>query len=149
MTATPENNGNPKRLDARAIFAASKGQILMEDVPVEQWDGTVTVRVMNAAAKDRFELIVAKASEVNVDLPEELKAVPPNWRALMATLCCCDQEGKLIFTDNVRIAHNEEGLWDDVNRVSDLDHDGLSVVCAAAMRINGMTDDHVKELAGN
>lgn len=139
---TPVVRDKPlRRLDSKAIFTASRQRILIEDVDVKAWGGVVSIRAMSATARDRFELTLAATRELG-------KPAPDNFRAFVIALTACDENGKLLFTDSVRIA-NEDKFLEDVSKVGELDPAGLDELLDVAIRVNALSPDEVKDLEGN
>ena len=62
---------------------------------------------------------------------------PAPWRAKLATLLLCDEDGKRLFTDK------------DVSLLSSWRPDGLVEVWAAGLQLLRVTDAEVQEDAGN
>lgn len=96
------------------ILAAQDMSI--ERIDVEAWGGTVCVRMLSGRERDRFEQWVSSGAGQPRD----------NIRARLASLTICDDAGQRVFTD------------DDVLALGDKSSAALDIVCAAAMRINGL-----------
>jgi len=102
-----------------------------EDVAVPEWGGTVRVRSLSGAERDRFEDSITQQNGKGVR--KDIK----NIRAKLVALCVVDESGKRIFTEA------------DVQALGRNSSIALDRVCEVAQRLNAMTDDGVAELAEN
>lgn len=74
------------------------------DVEVEEWQGTVRLAVMSAAAREEWEdFIRAGAVTEEVNGETRLVKLPPNATATLIALCWIDEEGRRI-TDKEKVA---------------------------------------------
>jgi hypothetical protein len=115
-------------------MALTKEQILAADdlsreaIDVPEWGGVVYVRVLTGAERDRFESdTVGSGKKVNM----------ANIRARLAVLCLVDGDGIRLFDDGDVIALGKKSA------------SALSRVFNTAMRLNGMSQSDVEELAKN
>jgi hypothetical protein len=67
---------------------------LVKEVMVPEWGGSVFVRVMNAAERDKFE-VATNASRVN-------------FRARLAVAVVCDEKGQKLFTEADMLALGQQ-----------------------------------------
>lgn len=92
-------------------------------VDVPEWGEYVNVRVITADERDHLE-VRAKSGRIGL-------------RAFFAAMCVCDDDGKDLF-DNTDIE------WLGKKSAAALDR-----ILEAGQRLNGLTDDAVKELEKN
>lgn len=114
-------------LTGDAIRNAS--DIRKELVPVPEWGGEVYVRTMRAGERDRFES--------DWEQRKRTGTVHENLRARVAVVCCCDEHGNRLFTD------------DDVSMLSEKSCAALDRIFAVAIRLNHLTNDAIAELEKN
>lgn len=113
-------------LTKEAILAAKDTNI--HSFEVEEWSGTILMRTMSGAARDKFEQTIAHEEDGRVD----------NIRALLLSLCICDEEGKLLFPSAA-----------DVEALGNKDGAVLDRLFKYAMGINGMNDGAVDDAEKN
>lgn len=96
---------------------------------VQAWGGTVHVRGMTGAERDKFEagIIQMRGKEQSLNLQ--------NVRAKLCVLTLCDADGTRLFEDN------EMALLAEKSAVE------LQKVFAVAQRLSGITQEDVDELA--
>jgi len=111
-------------LDKSAIL--SHVNLKTEDVDVPEWGGTVRVRELTGAERDRLEASVAGE---NKDFT--------NMRARMVAATCVDAGGKRLFSDA------------DVVKLGKLSAIALDRVFWTAMRLSGMSSDDVQAAEEN
>jgi hypothetical protein len=116
-------------LTREAILAATDLPKELIDVP--EWGGSVWVRGLTGAERDRFEnsVIEQKGRDRSLNLR--------NVRAKLCALCMVDEEGKRLFADS------------DIQALGQKSAAALSRVFDAAQRLSGLTREDVKELAEN
>jgi len=102
----------------------------IELVEVEEWGGSLYVRVMSGGERDAFE---AAWSNSRQDGASGLTDI----RARLCVLTACDADGKRLFTDL------------DIPSLTRKSSVALDRVFAVAQRLNGMTGADVDELVGN
>lgn len=112
-------------LDRDAILQAD--DLPRTRVDVQEWGGSVNVRVMTGAERDAFEAQVAGGGHVNLD----------NIRARLVALTLVDDDGKRLFSDT------------DVTQLGNKSAAALDRVFSVAQKVNGLTEQDVQELAGN
>lgn len=95
-----------------------------EVVEVPEWGGSVYVRTMTGAERDRFE-------------DEHHKQVNRNFRARLAVLTVCDEAGVLLFKPEDAGALGEKSAA-ALNRVLDV-----------SAKLNGLTKSDVDDLEKN
>ena len=108
------------------LKADDVGEIVEVDVP--EWGGTVCVKVMDGAGRDRWELQTTKALE---------SPATANVRAGLVAACACDDKGKRLFTDNQAAALGKKSAT-ALDRVYDV-----------AKQINKLEDGDIEELEKN
>ena len=111
------------------ILGAS--DIKTEDVHVPEWGGTVRVKGLTAAQRDRFENASISQRGRSVDLNLA------NIRARLAAMSIVDETGATIFTDA------------DIRALGDKSAAALDRVFEACSRLNGIGEDDIEELAKN
>ena len=105
----------------------SANDIRTKTVSVPEWGGDVLVRVLSGRERDTLE----------ADFTSKKGAGLANFRARFAVLCICDESGNRLFTDK------------DVSELEKKNANTLTLVLEAGMRLNGLTQGDVDELAGN
>jgi len=109
-----------KVLTAAEILKADDRKI--ETVPVPEWNGSVMIREMSGAEKDKFDVSLRDSDDkLNFD----------NYRAKIVASCACDENGVLIFTPSQVTAL---GLKSSVV---------LTRLVKVAERLNGMNKEAV------
>lgn len=113
-------------LDRNAILSAA--DIKKELVDVPEWGGSVWVRGMNGAERDKFEssIVEMRGKKSVTDLA--------NVRAKLASLTICDEAGKRLFTQA------------DITALSEKSASALQRVFEVAQRLSGITKEDVEEL---
>ena len=64
------------------------GDLAVESIDVPEWGGSVCIRVLTGAERDRFEQEIQSAKGKPID----------NVRARLVALCVCDDQGLRLFT---------------------------------------------------
>ena len=102
--------------------------IQTEAVEVPEWDGTVLVKGMTGAERDRFELAMisepGKSAKVNLS----------DMRAKLCSLTIVNEDGKLLFTPS------------DIKELTRKSAAALQRVFEVARELSGIGDDDVAEL---
>lgn len=111
------------------IFGAD--DLTYEDVEVPEWGGTVRIRVMTGAERNRFEQSVITRRGKHTDL--NLDAI----REKLIALCVVDENGERIFDES------------DIPALGEKNAAALTRIFDACQRLNGLTEADVDELAGN
>jgi hypothetical protein len=117
------------------VALLSKGQILdaedltTEDVEVPEWGGTVRVRSLTGTERDKFETDMVDKHGKATKLGD--------IRARLAALCMVDAKGQRLFSDA------------EAHALGKKSGAALERVSSVAMRLAGLTQDDVEELAGN
>lgn len=102
--------------------------IRLEEVKVPEWGGSVFVKGMIGAERDKFETsLVEMRGKVQV-------ANLNNARAKLAALTICDEKGTRLFTEQ------------DVEALGAKSASALQRVFQVAKRLSGLTDEDLKEL---
>lgn len=109
-----------------AFFA--KPTLAREEVKVPALGGTVFVRVMTAGERDRYDVATDEASRADVQ---------GSFRARVTAFTACDENGKLLFTE------------DDIPGLAELPCSSFDPIVMAAMRLNRMTAEEVEGLEKN
>lgn len=91
--------------------------------------GRVFLRVMTGTERDKFDWWIHNRMQSNAGLE--------GARALLATLCLCDESGQRLFGD------------DQVTEVGQMPAPVLQAVFTEAQRINAMDQDEVDTIEGN
>lgn len=109
-----------------AILGAS--DIKTEDVHVPEWGGTVRVKGLTAAQRDRFEAdsLTGKGKNRDVNLV--------NMRARLVALSVVDENGAPVFKPG------------DVKALGDKSAGALDRVFEAASRLSGIGEEDIEEL---
>lgn len=118
-----------KRLGKQDILAAKDRYY--EDVESEAWGGIVRIAVITGTDRDRFEAITYPMKG------KEIKVNREDIRARLLSLAIVDENLERVFTD------------DEVRELGKKSAKELDRLFGIAQRINGMTDDSVKELEKN
>lgn len=119
-------------LTREEILRLSERPPTIEAVEVPEWGGTVHVRAMTCKEKDAFEASRIRRGKDGKDVPNLA-----NLRGRFAALVLCDEKGNRLFGD------------DDAGMLGDLESCGMERVLAVAQRLNGLTEESVKEAEGN
>lgn len=109
-------------LSRDAILAAD--DLTREELVVPEWGGSVYVKVMTAAERDRFEERFTTNRYDNV-------------RAYLAVCVVCDEAGRSLFT------------LDDLAALGGKSAAAMDRIFAVAQRVNKLTDEDVEDLEGN
>lgn len=121
-------SAKPSVLNREAILAVKDIQI--ESVKVPEWGGSVFVKGMTGAERDRFETEIVTISG------EDAKVDMRDIRAKLCVRAICDESGKRLFAPA------------DIKALSKKSAKALQRVFKVAQRLSGISDDDVKELAG-
>lgn len=105
--------------------------LVTEDVDVPEWGGAVRVKALSGAERDRFE-----ASIIGENTKSKRRNLA-NLRARLVALAVVDEEGENIFR------------FSDVEALGKKSAAALDRIFDAAMRLSGMRDEDVEELAEN
>lgn len=116
-------------LSRDAILSAP--DIKRELVEVPEWGGAVYVQNMTAAQRDDLEQVYLLPGGGGYDLKR------PNFRAQVVARCCCDGEGRPLFT------------LEDVIALGAKSSVALDRLCDVALRISSMTEGAAGELGKN
>lgn len=95
-----------------------------EEVSVPEWGGSVWVRVLTGAERDRLEIQWGETKR-------------HNFRARLVAYATCDEKGKNLFTEQ------------DIQALGHQPTSALCRVCDVAFRLNLFTRDDVEELQKN
>lgn len=120
-------------LSRDAILGAS--DIKTEDVPVPEWGGTVRVKGLTAAQRDKAEeaMLSMRGGSKDMNVSINMAGV----RALMASMAIVDEDNKPIFTHaDVKALGEKSGI-------------ALDRVFEAVTRLSGIGDNDIEELTGN
>lgn len=110
-----------QRLTRDAILQKADNKI--EELYIPEWEGSVFIRVMSAGERDKFE---ARCLSTKV-----------NFRASLAALVVCDEEGQRLFEEK------------DIEALSAKSASALDRIFRSAIKLNAMTEQDVEELEKN
>lgn len=99
-------------------------QFPREEVPVPEWGGSVMVRCLSGAERDKLEVEWESTRRVN-------------FRARLVAYATCDDQGKPLFLPN------------DIPSLGQQPASALSRICDVAFRLNAFTRADVEELEKN
>lgn len=100
-----------------------------EEVPVPEWGGTVIVRALSGAERDKLEESVTQGTSGKMSLE--------NFSARLAAMSIVDEHGKRVFSDK------------DIKALGQKSARALNRVQAAAQRLSRITNEDLQELTGN
>ncbi len=103
--------------------------IEIEEVEVPEWGGSVFVKGMTGIERDRFEASIVEQRGKNA------KVSMVNIRAKLASETMCDKDGTKLFSVKDAAALGEKSAA------------GLDRVFDVSMRLSGISDDEIEELA--
>lgn len=115
-------------------MALTRDQILQAEdltkieVQVPEWKGSVWVRMLTGKERDELESFWDSAKK---------KGEFTDARATVASLTICDERGERLFSDK------------DIQVLGQKSSAALQRVFDEALKLNRLTKDDVKELAGN
>ena len=116
---------------SRSDILGIADDIKTETVAIPEWGGSVLVRGLTGAERDRFE------SGVVGEKKSDKKFNYHNFRARLVVMSVVDDEGKFLFGPT------------DVQQLGEKSAAALSRVYDVAQRLSGISDDDVEELTGN
>ncbi len=122
----PATEAEPLGRDA--IFAVDDQSIQPLEVP--EWGGTVYLRVMTGEERDEYENGMVNPATGKLTKRD-------NFRARLAVIVLCNEDGERLFTPG------------DVGKICKKGGKALDRIFAAGTKLNGMTEDDVKEIKGN
>jgi len=102
-----------------------------QDVEVPEWGGTVRLKSLTGAERDRFEASVVQGQGRNTTVNMQ------NLRAKLVAQSAIGEDGKPLFTE------------DDVKWLGEKSAKALNRLFNAAQSLSGLSESDVKELAGN
>lgn len=102
-----------------------------QDVEVPEWGGTVRLKSLTGAERDRFEASVVQGQGRNTTVNMQ------NLRAKLVAQSAIGEDGKPLFTE------------DDVKWLGEKSAKALNRLFNAAQQLSGLSESDVKELAGN
>jgi hypothetical protein len=118
-------------LSADQILGAD--DLKYEDVEVPEWGGTVRVRELPGTERDKFE-----SQFVGKDGASLRAEGLEGFRSRLAVAAIVDEAGKPLFRSVA-----------ETKRLGEKSASALTRVCDVAIRLSRMSEDDVKELAGN
>jgi len=101
------------------------------DVEVPEWGGTVRLKSLTGAERDRFEAGVVQGQGRNTTVNMQ------NLRAKLVAQSAIGEDGKPLFTE------------EDVKWLGEKSAKALNRLFNAAQQLSGLSESDVKELAGN
>lgn len=102
-----------------------------QDVKVPEWGGTVRLKSLTGAERDRFEASVVQGQGRNTTVNMQ------NLRAKLVAQSAISEDGKALFTE------------EDVKWLGEKSAKALNRLFNAAQQLSGLSESDVKELAGN
>jgi len=102
-----------------------------QDVEVPEWGGTVRLKSLTGAERDRFEASVVQGQGRNTTVNMQ------NLRAKLVAQSAIGEDGKPLFTE------------EDVKWLGEKSAKALNRLFNAAQQLSGLSESDVKELAGN
>jgi hypothetical protein len=118
-------------LSKEQIWSAS--DIMVDEVEVPEWGGSVRVKGMSGRERDAFEAASLLASKKGQPREVNLR----NLRARLIVACAVDENNQPLFDNK------------DVMRLGEKSAIALERVFAKAQKLSGMSEDDIEELAGN
>lgn len=128
MDAAPQAASAPGLLDRAAIFASDDH--ILERVDVPEWGGFVYCKTLGGAERDDFE-------QEHLDEKGNRKSRVANIRANLVARTVCDGDGNLLFGPG------------DVKALGKKNAKPLDRLFEVAMRLSGLSDKDIEDLAGN
>jgi len=116
-------------LSREQILSAS--DLKIEEVQVPEWGGSVFVQSLNGKARDKFESTRFKLKGDKVEM------IHDNTRAVLVSLCACDEAGTLLFSEG------------DVAALGAKNAAALDRVFDVAQRLSGLRGKDVEEKLKN
>jgi len=116
-------------LSREQILSAS--DLKIEEVQVPEWGGSVFVQSLNGKARDKFESTRFKLKGDTVEM------IHDNTRAVLVSLCACDEAGTLLFSEG------------DVAALGAKNAAALDRVFDVAQRLSGLRGKDVEEKLKN
>jgi len=102
-----------------------------QDIEVPEWGGTVRLKSLTGAERDRFEASVVQGQGRNTTVNMQ------NLRAKLVAQSAIGEDGKPLFTE------------EDVKWLGEKSAKALNRLFNAAQSLSGLSESDVKELAGN
>lgn len=102
--------------------------ISLEEVEIPEWGGSVFVKGLTGAERDKFEgsLIVERGKNRTVNMA--------NFRAKLACMTVCDADGKRLFTEK------------DMTALTEKSASALQRIFIVAQRLSKIKEEDVEEL---
>ena len=102
-----------------------------QDIEVPEWGGTVRLKSLTGAERDRFEASVVQGQGRNTTVNMQ------NLRAKLVAQSAIGEDGSPLFTE------------EDVKWLGEKSAKALNRLFNAAQSLSGLSESDVKELAGN
>lgn len=122
------SNGTLVLLDRNSILNAHDSR--RELVHVPEWGGSLYVKSLTGAERDRFE------ASIQANKTGDAKLNLSNFRSKLVVLAACDENGGRLFGDT------------DINALGQRNAQALQRVFEVAQKLCGMTKEDVEELTG-
>lgn len=106
--------------------------LVTEEVPVPEWNGTVLVKALSGKERDAFE-----ASCLQDRGKQGMVRNIANVHAKLAARCMVNEDGRRLFADN------------EINALGEKSSAALDRVFEKAAELSRLSDEDVEELAGN
>lgn len=103
--------------------------IVIEEVKIPEWNGTVYVKSMSGVERDAFEATIVSQRG------KDPKVNMANIRAKLTAQTCCDKDGKLLFSAS------------DIVTLGKKNASALQRIFNVAQRLSGISAKDVDELA--
>jgi hypothetical protein len=116
-------------LNKTQIQAAS--DLETQDIEVPEWGGTVRLKSLTGAERDRFEASVMRGQGKNTTVNME------NMRAKLVAQSAIGEDGKPLFTE------------EDLKWLGEKSAKALNRLFTAAQQLSGLSDTDVKEMTEN
>lgn len=119
-----------QELDRATILR--KTEVVIEKIPVPEWNGFIHIRMLTASERDTFE---AGNSRIRKDGKTEPNL--KNYRARLLQAAACKANGEPLFGP------------DDINALGDLGSRGVDRVIDRIQKLNGMREPDLEEAEKN
>lgn len=118
-------------LKTKADILAMDEKPVVEKIHVKPWNADIYIRVVSSEAMDAFQS--AMYGDSDVDKKIRMK----NFRARLAAICICNENGEVLFTEK------------DVSELGKKSTHAMNIIVKECQRINGITAENKEELLKN
>lgn len=105
--------------------------IVIEQVEVPEWGGTVCVKTLTGTERDSLEISMVKEKKSDEGLNMK------NFRAKLASFAICDEKGERLFTEK------------DIDALTNKSASALQRVFNVASKLSGLTPEDADALVKN